>query len=180
IKTQEELSLRQMLDTISAKNEFYFSYESTLLELDVPIVKGEFSGTIGNFLLKELGSEYEYKELPGYIIIRYAPEKLDLDADMDTRFKTVTIKGYIKNVRTDEGVARASIYDKNTLTSTLTDKKGYFKLKYKKLDSSIWLTLSKENYRDTTFLLMPTVDIVAEKESRSFRYLPGDSTTRAL
>src|SRR5690606_4392239 len=80
IKTQEELSLRQMLDTISAKNEFYFSYESTLLELDVPIVKGEFSGTIGNFLLKELGSEYEYKELPGYIIIRYAPEKLDLDA----------------------------------------------------------------------------------------------------
>lgn len=179
-QSTDELSLRQMLDTLSAKNDFYFSYESTLLELDKSIGKAQFSGTIGAFLQKELGSAYEYKELPGYIIIRYAPEKLDLDADMDTRFKTVTIKGYIKNTRTNEVVRQASIYDKNSLVSTLTDDKGYFKLKYKKLDSSIWLTLSKENYRDTTFLIMPTVDIVAEKETRSFHYLPGDSTTKAL
>ncbi len=180
IQRDDELNLRQMLDTLSAQNAFYFSYESTLLELDKTLDTERFSGTIGDFLLKELGSEYEYKELPGYIIIRYAPEKLDLDADMDTRFKTITVKGYIKNVRTNEVVSQASIYDKNSLASTLTDDKGYFKLKYKKLDSSIWLKLSKENYRDTTFLLLPTVDIVVEKEDRRFRYLPEDSTTRAL
>lgn len=178
--SSDELNLRQMLDTLSAKNDFYFSYESTLLELDKGLSIEHYSGTLGNFLLKELGNEYEYKELPGYIIIRYAPEKLDLDVETDTRFKTVTVKGYIKNVRTNEGVGQASIYDKNSLVSTLTDKKGYFKLKYKKLDTSIWLTLSKENYRDTTFLLMPTVDIVSEKENRRFRYVPGDSTTKAL
>tara|TARA_R110002072_G_scaffold105301_1_gene230177 strand:- start:144243 stop:145928 length:1686 start_codon:yes stop_codon:yes gene_type:complete len=179
-KSPVELSLRQMLDTLSAQNDFYFSYESTLLQLNKALETEQYSGTIGNFLLKELGNEYEYKELPGYIIIRYAPEKLDLDAEMDTRFKTVTVKGHIKNIRTNEGVSQASIYDKNSLASTLTDENGYFQLKYKKLDSSIWLTLSKENYRDTTFLLMPTVDIVAAKENRSFRYLPGDSTTREL
>ncbi|SFB37844.1 peptidase associated/transthyretin-like domain-containing protein [Algoriphagus aquimarinus] len=179
-KSPVELSLRQMLDTLSAQNDFYFSYESTLLQLNKALETEQYSGTIGNFLLKELGNEYEYKELPGYIIIRYAPEKLDLDAEMETRFKTVTVKGYIKNIRTNEGVSQASIYDKNSLASTLTDEKGYFKLKYKKNDTSIWLTLSKENYRDTTFLLMPTVNIVAEKESRKFRYIPGDSATKAL
>ncbi|PZX54020.1 peptidase associated/transthyretin-like domain-containing protein [Algoriphagus chordae] len=176
----EELSLRQLLDTLSAQNDFYFSYESTLLELNKTLSSEPYSGTIGNFLLKELGYEYEYKELPGYIIIRYAPEKLDLDAEMDTRFNRVTVKGYIKNIRTNEVVSQASIYDKTSLASTLTDENGYFKLKYKKNNASIWLTLSKENYRDTTFLLMPTVDIVAEKENRRFRYLPGDSTTKAL
>ncbi|WP_192350135.1 hypothetical protein [Algoriphagus sp. Y33] len=180
IQQTETLSLRQILDTLSSRNNFYFSYESTLSPLDNDIKTEEFSGTIGEFLMQELGDVYEFKELPGYIIIRYAPEKLDLDAEMDTRFKTVTVKGYIKNARTNEGVSQASIYDKNTLASTLTNEKGYFKLKYKKLDSSIWLTLSKENYRDTTFFLLPTVSIVSEKENRLFRYLPGDSTTREL
>ncbi|MEB2780097.1 hypothetical protein U3A58_06810 [Algoriphagus sp. C2-6-M1] len=180
IESHDELSLRQMLDTLSDQNDFYFSYESTLVQLDKPMGTDQFSGTIGEFLLKELGNTYEYKELPGYIIIRYAPEKLDLDAEMQTRFKTVTVKGYIKNVRTNEVVSQASIYDKNSLASTLTDEKGYFKLKSKKLDSSIWLTLSKENYRDTTFSLLPTVSIVADKENRRFRYIPGDSTTREM
>ncbi|RAI91518.1 peptidase associated/transthyretin-like domain-containing protein [Algoriphagus yeomjeoni] len=178
--SKDAFSLGQMLDTLSSKNDFYFSYESTLLPLDNPLSNENYSGTIGDFLLKELGNEYEYKELPGYIIIRYAPEKLDLDAEMDKRFNTVTVKGYIRNSSTQEAVSRASIYDKNTLASTLTDQNGYFKLKYKKQNSSIWLTLSKENYRDTTFLLMPTIDIVAEKENRRFRYIPGDSTTKAL
>lgn len=180
ITRTDDLTLRQMLDTLSAENDFYFSYESTLLQLDTPLKAEQFSGSIGDFLIQELGDEYEYKELPGYIIIRYAPEKLDLEAEIETRFKTVTVKGYIKNIRTNEGVSLASVYDKHSLASTLTDKKGYFKLKYKKFDSSIWLTLSKENYRDTTFLLLPTVSIVAEKENRRFRYLPGDSTTREL
>ena len=180
IESDEELSLRQMLDSLSAQNNFYFSYESSLLELNKTLEAPKFSGSIGDFLLKELGDDYEYKELPGYIIIRFAPEKLDLDAEMDTRFNTVTVKGYIKNVQTQEVVSQASIYDKNSLASTLTDKNGYFKLKYKKKDSSIWLTLSKENYRDTTFLLLPTVSIVAEKENRRFRYIPGDSATKAL
>ncbi|WP_339879443.1 hypothetical protein [uncultured Algoriphagus sp.] len=180
IQRSDDLSLRQLLDTLSEQNNFYFSYESTLLQLDQPVENEQFSGTIGEFLLDELGDSYEYKELPGYIIIRYAPEKLDLDADMETRFKTVTVKGYIKNARTNEVVSRASIYDKNSLASTLTDEDGYFKLKYKKQNSSIWLTLSKENYRDTSFLLMPTVSIVADKENNRFRYIPGDSSTKAL
>ena len=180
IQGNSELSLRQMLDTLSEENNFYFSYESTLLQLDQPLENEQFTGTIGDFLLNELGDSYEYKELPGYIIIRYAPEKLDLDADMETRFRTVTVKGYIKNARTNEVVSRASIYDKNSFASTLTDKNGYFKLKYKKQNSSIWLTLSKENYRDTTFLLLPTVSIVADKENNRFRYIPGDSVTVAL
>jgi hypothetical protein len=180
IQRSDELNLRQMLDTLSEQNDFYFSYESTLLQLDQPLENVQFSGTIGEFLLNELGDSYEYKELPGYIIIRYAPEKLDLDAEMETRFRTVTVEGYIKNARTNDAVSRASIYDKNSLASTLTDEKGYFKLKYKKQNSSIWLTLSKENYRDTTFLLLPTVSIVADKENKRFRYVPGDSTTKAL
>lgn len=180
IQRNDELNLRQMLDTLSEQNDFYFSYESTLLQLDQPLGNEEFAGTIGEFLLNELGDSYEYKELPGYIIIRYAPEKLDLDADMETRFRTVTVKGYIKNARTDQPVSQASIYDKTSLVSTLTDEEGYFKLKYKKQNTSIWLTLSKENYRDTTFLLLPTVSIVAEKENNRFRYLPGDSATIAM
>ncbi|UZD23577.1 carboxypeptidase-like regulatory domain-containing protein [Algoriphagus halophytocola] len=176
----EDLNLKQVLDTLSAENDFYFSYESSLLDLKQELKTPNYSGTIRNFLETEIGDQYEFKELPGYIIIRFAPEKLDLDAEMQTRFRRVTIKGQITNIRTQEGVNQASIYDKNTLASTLTDENGYFELKYKKDNSSIWLTLSKENYRDTTFLLLPTVDIVADQENKRFRYLPGDSTTQSI
>ena len=180
IPIDEDLNLKQVLDTLSSKNDFYFSYESSLLDLKQELKNPDYSGTIRNFLEAEIGDQYEFKELPGYIIIRYAPEKLDLDAEMETRLRRVTIKGYITNIRTQEGVSQASIYDKNSLASTLTDENGYFKLKYKKDNASIWLTLSKENYRDTTFLLLPTVDIVADQENKRFRYLPGDSTTQSI
>ncbi len=176
----EDLTLRQLLDTLAKSNDFYFSYESSLLKADRPLLNEQFSGSIGTLLVKELGNEYEFKELPGYIIIRYAPEKLDLDAEMDTQFNRVTVKGYIKNIRTEEGVSQASIYDKNSLASTLTDENGFFKLKYKKNNTSVWLTLSKENYRDTTFLLLPTVNIKAKKDGRDFRYIPGDGTTQEI
>ncbi|WP_233756006.1 carboxypeptidase-like regulatory domain-containing protein [Algoriphagus sp. AGSA1] len=179
-ENSDELTLRQMLDTLSTTNNFYFSYESSLLKLDRPLINNHYSGSIGNLLVQELGNEYEFKELPGYIIIRYAPEKLDLDAEMETQFNRVTVKGYIKNTRTNEGVSQASIYDKNSLVSTLTDENGFFKLKYKKNNASIWLTLSKENYRDTTFLLLPVVNIKAKKDSRTFRYIPGDGTTQEI
>jgi len=68
IQRSDELNLRQMLDTLSEQNNFYFSYESTLLQLDQPLENEQFSGTIGEFLLNELGDSYEYKELPGYIL----------------------------------------------------------------------------------------------------------------
>ncbi|WPR77167.1 hypothetical protein [Algoriphagus sp. NG3] len=180
IENADELTLRQMLESLSKTNNFYFSYESSLLQLDRPLTNNRYSGSIGNLLVKELGNKYEFRELPGYIIIRYAPEKLDLDAEMETQFNRVTVKGYIKNIRTNEGVSQASIYDKNSLASTLTDENGFFKLKYKKNNASVWLTLSKENYRDTTFLLLPTVSIKAKKDNRSFRYIPGDSVTQEM
>lgn len=169
-----------MLDSVSAQNGFYFSYESKLLELDTSLQVPDFKGTLEEFLVAALGDQYDYREIPGYIIIRYAPERLDLDAEMETKAGKVTVKGYVTNLNTQEAVNNASIFDKNSLTSTLTDDKGYFKIRYKETGQSIWLTLKKENYRDTTFLLLPTVSIIADKEGRRFRFIPDDGSTDRL
>lgn len=176
----EGINPKQLLDSISNDYGFYFSYESKLLELDSPVKISKYSGTLENFLYENFGKEYTFKEIPKYIIIRYAPFSLDLDAEMNSKSRNVTIKGQITNLTTHQPVSNASIYDKNKLASTLTDEKGYFKLKYKETGTSIWLTLSKENYRDTTFLLLPTVNIVAEKERNRLRFIPDDGSAETL
>src|SRR5690606_33876627 len=53
--------------------------------------------------------------------------------------------------------------------SALTDDKGYFELKTKS-SSSAWLTLSKDGYKDTTFMILPEVEIQASKKNGLFRY----------
>jgi len=178
--TDGDVSVKSMLDSVSTKNGFYFSYESKVLEMDKSLQISDFKGTLEEFLVTTLGDQYEYREIPGYIIIRYAPERLDLDAEIDSKARKVTVKGYVTNLNTQDAVKNASIFDKNSLTSTLTDDKGYFKISYKETGQSIWLTLKKENYRDTTFLLLPTVNIVADKEGRRFRFIPDDGSTDKL
>ena len=130
---------------------------------------------MSGFLEKLLGEEYEFKELPGYVIIRYAPGVLDLDAQVEETVRQLTVKGFVRDKQTGEGIAHASVYDKSHLNSTLTDEEGYFELKTKS-NASVWLALSKKNYKDTTFMILPEVEIQASKKKNLFRYYQEDGS----
>ena len=169
-----------VLGTIANEFNVYFSYQDTIIKADQPIRLDYYEGSIEGFLVKILGTQYEFKEIPGYVIIRYAPGVLEVDVEMESGPKQWMINGFIRDSHTGENISYASIYDRNSLASTPTDENGYFELQSRQSDPVIWLTISKSSYRDTTFMLLPGVDIRAKKRTSIFRYYQEDGSVDEL
>jgi hypothetical protein len=71
-----------VLKKISSTGNFNFVYNNQTVPADSVISVANYHGTIYNFLNNMLGAEYEFKEVPGYIVLRHAPRKLDLTAEV--------------------------------------------------------------------------------------------------
>src|SRR5690606_27878551 len=71
--------IQQVLDDIGKAHDFYFSYSNQVVPADSLIRVARYDGTLLDFLTRTLGSSYEFKETPGYVIIRYAPRRMAVD-----------------------------------------------------------------------------------------------------
>jgi hypothetical protein len=85
-----------------------------------------------------------YKEKGNYLILTRATP-----APVKNNIIVVVINGYVQDESTGDKISNASVYDKLTFTSAVTDDFGYFKLKLEKKTDSISISVSKKNYRDT-------------------------------
>jgi hypothetical protein len=175
-----DLSLQEALEKLQNGNGFFFSYPSSVLGKEVPAPTVAYSGSVVGFLSLALGPEYEFKEIPGYIIIRYAPKLLDLEVEIEKSARQTTVKGFVRDFKTQELVAFASIYERSQLVSTMSNQEGYFELKVKNPQASIYVTLSKENYRDTSFVILPVVDIAARNFKNRLRFTPETENADAV
>lgn len=171
--------LGDVLHGISKENGFYFSYNSRSFAGDSLISFNGFQGTLIEFLEKTLGPDYEFKETPGYVIIRYAPRTMEVIAETEKEsHRSFTLKGCVRDSLNGKGIGQASIYDRKALVSTLSNKNGYFKLVVKRPGESIWLTVNKENYREMTMVVLLPVEVNRRARERKYGYYPdeGDST----
>ncbi|WP_157501505.1 hypothetical protein [Echinicola vietnamensis] len=176
LKDEKEITIGQALKKVSDDQDFFFSYNSNILPEDSLVQVNGFSGDVRGLLNVMLGDRYEFIETSGYIVIRYAPNRLYLEEGDDEQIgKNWIVKGRIKDLKSDELIAYASVYEQTMLTSSITDKNGYFELKLKDPNASVMITVSKEDYRDTTFMLLPPFDIQASPKKGKFRYYPNGS-----
>lgn len=174
----KEERLDSLLAQISRIGGFYFSYSSDALPKDSLVsmsVRQEPVEKILNMLLK---GDYEYKETPNYVILRLAPNRLQLVSEDNHEYgKIHTITGHVIDDVTGERIAHASVYEKRLLLSTLTDKNGYFSLKVKNPVTSLSITVSKEYYRDTTVVLLAPV--LVGKSDQNYGYHAGSDLNAA-
>jgi hypothetical protein len=179
IKKQQ---LAVVLKKISATGTFFFVYNNQTVPADSLISIDKYHGTIEGFLDKVLGGDYEFKEVTGYTVLRHAPKKLELTAEVFTDLnKQCIVKGHVADVADHAALNRVSIYEKNLLTSTITDGQGNFELNLKAWDGSISLTASKENYRDTSLFVLKDVKVTSGNAERAYRYYPiSDKTAGRL
>lgn len=168
--------LSDVLERISKVGNFYFSYSSSVIPKDSLISISVKETSIEEVLNKLLKGDYEYKEAPNYVILRLAPNRLQLVSEDNLEFDQIhTITGYVVDDLTGAKLPNASIYEKSLLLSTLTDENGYFKLKVKNPVNSLSLTISKEYYRDTTIVLLAPVLIKpGNNKNERYGYQPGD------
>jgi len=151
--------VRDVFDWVDEKQGISFSYNSKLLNPDSVINVKPFHGVLVEYLEKLLGDQFSFKETSSHIIISYAPQRMDVEVNIPAEVNNrMMITGYIRDLRTDKGIPYASVYDRNAFISTLTDRNGYFELDVKKPDNLVAISMSKENYRDTSIMLLLPVE----------------------
>jgi hypothetical protein len=148
--------LNHVLEILSNKANFYFSYNSNIIKNDSLVTLTVYNKTVKQVLDLLFNEGFEFRESGNYIIIRRKPVELALVTDRTaSEEKYYIITGYIVDDQTGEVISNASVYEKRQLSSAITDGNGYFKLKLKSKINTAALTVSKEFYEDTTFRIQP-------------------------
>ncbi|HEY0354948.1 MAG TPA: hypothetical protein VGC29_02020, partial [Flavisolibacter sp.] len=146
--------LDNVLEILSNKGNFYFSYNSNIIKKDSLVTLAASNKTVRQWLEILLPDHFEFRESGNYVIIRKAPIKLTfVTSKAVTQDKFYLVSGYVLDDASGYWIQNASIYEASLLSSTLTNANGYFKLKFKQKNKKIRLTVSKEYYRDTSFMV---------------------------
>jgi hypothetical protein len=177
IAGQQQVSIAHLLEKLSGKQEFSFAYNNKIVPADSLVSLSGYSGTLLGLLEKILGENYEFKEVPGYVVLRYAPRKLFITAEAykNQGVRTI-IRGNVSDASDLKAVARASVYERNQLLSTFTDDHGYFELKLKNYNGPVLLTVSKEDYRDTSAYILPFIIVNEKGPVKSYKYYPDNAS----
>jgi CarboxypepD_reg-like domain/Secretin and TonB N terminus short domain len=133
-----------LLNRIGQAGGFSFSYNSAIIDPSQNVSLDITNQTVRNVLNEIFKGSMNYKEKSNYLILTKAPV-----APVKNNTVVVIINGYVEDKTTGEKIPQASVYDKNSVTSAVTDEFGYFNLKLEKKTDSISLSVSKINYRDT-------------------------------
>lgn len=148
--------LDQVLEILSNRGNFYFSYNSNIVKRDSIVTLTATNKSVRQILDQLFSDGFEFRESGNYIIIRRAPVKLTIVTNKAvTEDKQYVVSGYVLDDNTGMQISNASIYEKRLLLSTLTNEKGYFKIRFKNKVKSAELTVSKEFYEDTTVMIEP-------------------------
>src|ERR1700753_3381851 len=77
----KQMKLADLLTEIGKKGGFYFSYASDMIRTDSLVTVAATNETIRTLLDELFNNNVAYKEAPGYIILRPAPNRLTLVPD---------------------------------------------------------------------------------------------------
>ncbi len=140
----EGLKMQESLTLLDQATERRLSFNPQILP--DRIVTADFQEASLETILKEiLGCDYDLKLLGEYVIIL----KKKVEQKVKNTFK---LEGGIQDAETGEELKDVSIYEVNTLRSTISDQYGNFKLKARTIDLAAF-AISKENYADTIIYL---------------------------
>ncbi len=143
--------LKKALIVIGKKGDFKFSYNSKILPKDSLVNVYAENKKVLKVLRTLFDATYDFKEVGNYVIIRrkiVSTKNVVARKAVQERFYYIT--GHVVDEATGETIPNATIYEKMNLLSAMTDANGYFSLKLKKKYKSAEISISKENYLDTT------------------------------
>jgi hypothetical protein len=156
-----------VLEQISHKGNFYFSYNSSLIKRDSIVSIEVNQKRVKDILDILFNKRFEYKESGKYIIIRPKPQKVMVQTKPVTAVERFySVHGYVFDVQNGLKLPNVSVYEKTQLIGALTDYNGYFNIRLKNKYQNAQLTVSREMYRDTTISVNPEI----MKEMQVFMY----------
>ena len=175
--------LDNVLEILSNKGDFYFSYNSKIVKKDSLVSLNVRNKTVKETLGLLFNNSYEFVESGNYVIIRKTPIRMTMVTNKAmVEDKIYSVSGYVFDEQSGVAVNEASVYEKKQLASALTNDAGYFKLKLKNSKTSAaTLFISKEFYEDTSIVIEPrhnqeiTITMMpVEKEEDKVTVAPED------
>jgi len=131
------------LQQLERAGGFSFSYNPSLLPEEKLITLSAQGQSVRDILHDIFGNTMQFREKGGHLIITKAV------TSNATPFSFV-VSGYVEDAVTGVRIANASVYEKKSIASAVTDQYGHFKLKLDTRSSSAQIAISKKNYLDTT------------------------------
>ena len=131
------------LNKIGQQGEFSFSYNSSIISETETVTLEIVDKSVREALNSIFKGSKNYKEKNGYLILTQAPPPPKVETTV------IILSGYVEDETTGEKIPDASVYNKATLSSAVTDEFGYYKIKFDKKDSTALLSVSKKDYKDT-------------------------------
>jgi hypothetical protein len=151
--------LDNVLEIMSNKGNFYFSYNSNIIRRDSIVTVNFTDKTVKEILDYLFNDRYQFIESGNYIILRRKPISAATTVKQTpTEDKAYILAGYIIDETTGEKLNEASVYEPLQLSSDLSNEKGYFKLKLKSKYKTASITVSKQFYKDTTITIEPRLN----------------------
>lgn len=174
--------LDAVLEILSNKGGFQFSYKTDIIKRDSIVSIAVVNKTVRYVLDQLFGNRLDYVESGEYIILRFKPIQISNESKQSKASdKWYIISGKVLDCYTGAALANVSIYERDRLVSTLTNTNGFFRLKLKASSRSAALSVSKDEYQDTTVKLTPryntqlTIVIVPEAEQIAGEIMTADS-----
>jgi hypothetical protein len=135
----------EALNKIGKAGGFYFSYNSSILSAEQTVTIYAFDRTVAEVLTEIFKGNISFKEKGKYIILK----KVVVVA----KPSQYIVSGFIEDAQTQNKIENASVYDKHSISSVITDEVGYFQLKLSKQTDSVRFSVSKKSYVDTLITL---------------------------
>jgi Secretin and TonB N terminus short domain len=145
--TNEKVTI--VLTRMAQQAGFSFSYNSSLVPDDQVVTLDIKNRTVREALNEIFKGSVSYKEKGNHIILT----KVVLKQSKSTT-TAMLISGYVEDFQTKERITDASVYERKSITSVVTDEFGFFRLKLeKKEEEQLTVSISKKDYGDTTLIL---------------------------
>ncbi|MEI9919481.1 MAG: STN domain-containing protein [Bacteroidota bacterium] len=141
-----------VLNRIGQLGNFSFSYNAAIISNDdVVSIEGK-NLTVREILNEIFKGSMNYKEKGNHLILTRVPVKAP-----KANVTSMIISGYVEDFFTNEKIVDASVYDKSSITSVVTDEFGFFRLKLEKHEEKdLVLTISKRDYFDENIIITET------------------------
>ena len=135
-------TLPEAIEEIAREGNFSFTYNPAILEKNRTVTVNITRKTVRETLDIVFKGSIAYKAKGNYIILSEA------DPAAKQEEKTARIEGYIKDKNTGSKVPNASVYQKETLASAVSDNYGYYSIEVPKKNVDANLHVSKAQYTD--------------------------------
>ncbi len=144
--TLEGETVEASLRKISEAGNFIFSYSPAILDGGETVHHRFVNRTVREVLDQLFAGTLRYTVRGNYIILtRETPQRSDKE--------TTVITGFVVDEDTGKRLENVSVYDPVTLSSAITDSKGYFRIAMEQPASEVILAVNRQDYQDTVVVL---------------------------